>query len=70
MVTPGLYLQLTEGPEPATDDGSGSEQEDEDYQNWNWVKAEGLKHSLTSGIHITAMVALQNGLQPVKSTKC
>ena len=30
------------------------------------VKAEGLKHSLISGIHITALVVLKNGLQPVK----
>ena len=41
-------------------------------QNWNWdretlVKAEGLKHSLTSAIHITALVVLKNGLQPVKA---
>ena len=52
--------------EPTTD---GSDQEDE---KWNWdretrVKAKGLKYSLTNGTHITALVVLKNGLQPIKA---
>lgn len=64
MVTPGLYPLLTTAPEE-----SG---EDENYEDWDWnretlVKAEGLRCSLTSGTHISALVVLTNGLQPVKA---
>nr|XP_054770920.1 52 kDa repressor of the inhibitor of the protein kinase-like [Lytechinus pictus] len=64
MVTPGLYPLLTTAPEE-----SG---EDENYEDWNWdretlVKAEGLRCSLTSGTHISALVVLKNGLQSVKA---
>ncbi|XP_071491986.1 52 kDa repressor of the inhibitor of the protein kinase-like [Diadema antillarum] len=46
--------------------------EDENYEDWDWdretlIKAEGLRCSLTSGTHISALVILKNGLQPVKA---
>ena len=73
MVIPCLYplLTVTEAPEAATDGDSGRDEGDEDYEDWNWdketlVKAEGLRCSLTSGMHITALVILKDGLQPVK----
>ncbi|XP_071499270.1 52 kDa repressor of the inhibitor of the protein kinase-like [Diadema antillarum] len=64
MVTPGLYPLLTTAPEES--------REDENYEDWDWdretlVKAEGLRCSLTSGTHISALVILKNGLQPVKA---
>lgn len=66
-----MYPLLTEAP----DDVSGSDRDDDemiDYEKWNWdreslVKAEGLKYSLTSSTHITALVTMKNGLQPVKA---
>ena len=73
MVMPCLYplLTVTEASEAATDEDSGRDEGDEDYEDWNWdretlVKAEGLRCSLTSEMHITALVVLKDGLQPVK----
>lgn len=71
MILPSMYPLLTEAP----DDVSGSDRDDDemiDYEKWNWdreslVKAEGLKYSLTSSTHITALVTMKNGLQPVKA---
>eukprot|EP00057_Strongylocentrotus_purpuratus_P005147 XP_003730316.1 PREDICTED: 52 kDa repressor of the inhibitor of the protein kinase-like [Strongylocentrotus purpuratus] len=67
MVTPGLYPLLTTAPEE-----SG---EDENYEDWDWnretlVKAEGLRCSLTSGTHISALVVLKKWTATGKGTKC
>ena len=73
IVTPSLYPLLTEALDPADDDGScAGDEGDDSYEDWSWdretlAKAEGLRCSLTNGTHITALVVLKNGLQPVKA---